>query len=115
MYSEEGTSTISLFQLGYNNKHTHEHLGHIFEVCHCVIDQNFMESFRKKCSALKLLHLILQELTSVCLRFDHVLTDDPMSTGEEDLTGSRLISCFTIRDVHQSHALSAEEDSFESE
>ena len=55
-----------------------------------------------------------QELTSVCLRFDHVLTDNPVSSGDENYLGSRVLSCLTLFDFCLSRLISNDEDSFES-
>ncbi len=43
-----------------------------------------------------------------------MLTEDPFSSGDENYVGSRLVSCFTIHDTRASHAVTHDEDSFES-
>ena len=43
-----------------------------------------------------------------------MLTDNPLSSGDDSYVGSRVISCFTILDTRLAHLVSHDEDSFES-
>ena len=43
-----------------------------------------------------------------------MLTDNPLSSGDDSFVGSRVISCFTILDTRLAHLVSHDEDSFES-
>ena len=43
-----------------------------------------------------------------------MLTENPLSSGDDSFVGSRVISCFTILDTRLAHLVSHDEDSFES-
>ena len=81
-FRDDFCSSISLYQLGYQNRTWHQSIGYIY-----------------------------QGLTSVCCRFEHDLTANPYVGINKDRLGSRLVSSYTLRDPSYQVPHRREEDS----
>lgn len=92
-HSEGQISNISLIQLGFIKKSFHEGFGHLYDVSSCYLEHHLILLTISVLTC----HL-LQELTSVGLRFEQQLTHEPFSRVDDACIGSRLLKCAAICD-----------------